>query len=516
MPTRCCRRGPRRASPASTSRTVSGCCAGRSCRPGGDGTGSGRCGSWSTPAAGRTSHGSRSTSATSWSTRQRPHWPARSHRTSWPRRSGSTPAAPSGPASSSPGSGRTPTATVSATSTGARRPGTATCSCGSTRPSARSTSCWCSTRLSTRASRAARRWTSPSGPRPGWRRPTCGRTTGSGWSRSAVRCAGWRPPPDRGSCFQVCEAVLAIRPDEGELDAGPVHYGLGHLPRGMLPHRAFVALLTPLLDDGPLEAVRLMRDRGFAPLVVDVLNAEPEVDPRSRTDRLAVRTWRLQRDALKVELADHGCGGARLGRRRRADRRPAARHAGVPTGEPGVAVRPVPGRPGPTLRQLATQVAVVVVGAAVAVVAAVPDLDRYVVVLAVLTIVAAVAAAVLPWRSIGTVAVLVGDPDGAAGRHPRHLQRASGPGGDGRRPPDARSWPSSPPARTAAARARTPRPWPCGPRPPARSPRPWRSGQVRLVALTAAQDVVPSVPLVLAGLVAAVVALVVAAGAHRS
>ncbi len=106
--------------------------------------------------------------------------------------------------------------------------------------------------------------------------------------------------------FQVCEAVLAIRPDEGEKDAGPVHYGLGHLPRGMLPHRAFVALLTPLLDEGPLDAVRLMRDRGFAPLVVDVLNAEPTVASGSRTEALTLRTWRMQREALKIELGAMG------------------------------------------------------------------------------------------------------------------------------------------------------------------------------------------------------------------
>ena len=37
-----------------------------------------------------------------------------------------------------------------------------------------------------------------------------------------------------------------------------------------------------------------------------------------------------------------------------------------------------------------------------------------------------------------------------------------------------------------------------------------------VVAVTAAQDVVPSVPLVLAGLAAAVTALVIAAGAHRT
>lgn len=105
--------------------------------------------------------------------------------------------------------------------------------------------------------------------------------------------------------FQVCEAVMAVRPDDAEREAA-VEYDLSRLPRGMLPHRAFVALLTPLLDDGPLEAVRLMRDRGFAPLVIDVLTAAPDVPARSPAAALALRTWRLQREALTVELGNLG------------------------------------------------------------------------------------------------------------------------------------------------------------------------------------------------------------------
>jgi uncharacterized protein (DUF58 family) len=106
--------------------------------------------------------------------------------------------------------------------------------------------------------------------------------------------------------FRVSEALMSVRPDESERAAGNVEFGLDHLPRGMLPRRAFVALLTPLLDDGPLEAVRLMRSRGFAPLVIDVLNSDPEVPPGSRAAALALRTWRLQRESLSVELGRLG------------------------------------------------------------------------------------------------------------------------------------------------------------------------------------------------------------------
>lgn len=106
--------------------------------------------------------------------------------------------------------------------------------------------------------------------------------------------------------YRVFEAVMSVRPDEADLDAGVTDHRLNRLPRGMLPQRAFVALVTPLLDDGPLETVRLMRERGFAPLVVDVLSASPEVGRGDRAAALAVRAWRLQREALRVELGTLG------------------------------------------------------------------------------------------------------------------------------------------------------------------------------------------------------------------
>lgn len=104
---------------------------------------------------------------------------------------------------------------------------------------------------------------------------------------------------------RVCEAVMSVRPDEAERDAGSVEFGLENLPQRMLPPRAFVCVVTPLLDDRPLETVRLLRERGFAPLVIDVLTSEPVVSSRSAAG-LAVRTWRMQREALSVELGSLG------------------------------------------------------------------------------------------------------------------------------------------------------------------------------------------------------------------
>jgi len=105
--------------------------------------------------------------------------------------------------------------------------------------------------------------------------------------------------------YRVCEALMSVRPDQVERDAGSVVFGLENLPRRMLPSRAFVCLVTPLLDDRPLGVVQLLRSRGFSPLVVDVLTSEPEV-ARGSAAELAVRAWRMQREALTVELGTLG------------------------------------------------------------------------------------------------------------------------------------------------------------------------------------------------------------------
>ena len=204
--------------------------------------------------------------------------------------------------------------------------------------------------------------------------------------------------------YRVSEALMSVRRVQTDLDAGVVEYSIGHLPRGLLPRRAFVALLSPLLDDGPLEAVRHMRERGFSPLVIDVLNAEPEVPRRAPAAALAVRTWRLQRRGAARRAGERRRAGARLGRRRRADRWPAARDAGRPAAGGAMSA---PRSAARCCSTSAGRCAVVLAGSAAAAVAVPPDPSRPVLVMAGATVLACVAAAVLRWRLVGTLAVLV-------------------------------------------------------------------------------------------------------------
>lgn len=166
-------------------------------------------------------------------------------------------------------------------------------------------------------------------------------------------------------------------------------------------------------------------------------------------------------------------------------------------------------------RRLAPRVAVVATTAAVAVVAAVPDVNRFVVVLGCFAVAAALVTAVRPWRLVGSVtvlaatltALLAGTLDVSSARPAQEVAVAAlllalvaalggcedtGSRSDhaavvGVRPLPARVLPG---VLALAAGA--------------------------LVAAAAAQDVGASFPLVIAGLAAAVVALLVAASAHRS
>jgi hypothetical protein len=66
-----------------------------------------------------------------------------------------------------------------------------------------------------------------------------------------------------------------------------------------------VIVFSPLLDDRFVEALRDMRERGFAMIVVDVLNTEP---PRRRSfaDVAARRIWRLEQRAIRFSLRELG------------------------------------------------------------------------------------------------------------------------------------------------------------------------------------------------------------------
>jgi uncharacterized protein (DUF58 family) len=77
------------------------------------------------------------------------------------------------------------------------------------------------------------------------------------------------------------------------------------LPRAALPPGSLVVAFSPLLDGRFVEALRDMRERGVALIVVDVLNTEPPAR-RLFADVTARRIWRMEQEAIRFSLRELG------------------------------------------------------------------------------------------------------------------------------------------------------------------------------------------------------------------
>jgi uncharacterized protein (DUF58 family) len=112
--------------------------------------------------------------------------------------------------------------------------------------------------------------------------------------------ARWLAPSlGRRQVYRIIDALL--QSDTG-FARGAV---FSRLPRAALPPGALVIAFSPLLDGRFVEALRDMRERGFALIVIDVLNAEPP-HRRAFADNLARRIWRLEQEAIRFSLRELG------------------------------------------------------------------------------------------------------------------------------------------------------------------------------------------------------------------
>jgi uncharacterized protein (DUF58 family) len=85
------------------------------------------------------------------------------------------------------------------------------------------------------------------------------------------------------------------------------------LPARILPPKALVLALTPLVDARFVTALEDLSGRRFDVAVVEV-DPLPLVDPgRTEEERLAYRLWRLEREVLRSRLVTMGVGVATWG-----------------------------------------------------------------------------------------------------------------------------------------------------------------------------------------------------------
>jgi len=108
------------------------------------------------------------------------------------------------------------------------------------------------------------------------------------------------PAPGFRQFFRIVEMAFSVRFQSA------VTPDLGRVPRSALPPRAVAVLFSPLLDQRAIGAIADLRQRGVSLVVVDVLRHEPPAQPGFPLSSLAVRLWRLDRDALRASLAGLG------------------------------------------------------------------------------------------------------------------------------------------------------------------------------------------------------------------
>jgi uncharacterized protein (DUF58 family) len=86
---------------------------------------------------------------------------------------------------------------------------------------------------------------------------------------------------------------------------------VSHLPRRLLPPRALVVALSPLLDARGTGALLDLRARGYDLAVVEVSPLSLTPADEAGAHRLPLRLWRLQRDALRARFEAVGVPVAR-------------------------------------------------------------------------------------------------------------------------------------------------------------------------------------------------------------
>jgi uncharacterized protein (DUF58 family) len=78
------------------------------------------------------------------------------------------------------------------------------------------------------------------------------------------------------------------------------------LPRRVLPPKALVVALTPLLDDRAAGALLDLRARGFDLVLVEIAPHEYMEPPRGESAEIARRIWELRREALRARFQEAG------------------------------------------------------------------------------------------------------------------------------------------------------------------------------------------------------------------
>jgi uncharacterized protein (DUF58 family) len=106
--------------------------------------------------------------------------------------------------------------------------------------------------------------------------------------------------------YQIVDALIA-----SDVRLSYAWKDVTHLPRRLLPARALVVALSPLLDARGIGALLDLRPRGHDLAVVEISPLAHTPVDETGPHRLPLRLWRLQRDALRARFEALGVPVAR-------------------------------------------------------------------------------------------------------------------------------------------------------------------------------------------------------------
>jgi uncharacterized protein (DUF58 family) len=101
--------------------------------------------------------------------------------------------------------------------------------------------------------------------------------------------------------YRIADALLA-----SDVRLSYAWKDVTHLPRRLLPARALVLALSPLLDARGIGALLDLRARGYDLSVLEISPMAHTPADAAGSDRLALRLWRLHRDALRARFETLG------------------------------------------------------------------------------------------------------------------------------------------------------------------------------------------------------------------
>ena len=101
--------------------------------------------------------------------------------------------------------------------------------------------------------------------------------------------------------YRIVQTVLDVRRDMAFNTPD-----LNRLPPPALPHGALVYAVTPLADSRMMDVLGGLAERGNPIVVVEIPIGDPRVSAADAVEQLALRLWRLDREAVRFSLVEKG------------------------------------------------------------------------------------------------------------------------------------------------------------------------------------------------------------------